>query len=79
MEVFVALLASELTFQWIKVSSCLLVHREFKNPCLISIHGRVSELQTFLYVTVTKEFTDDLSSWEKTIPWWIYKFMETTN
>ena len=52
---------------------------------LISIHGRVSEFETFVYVTVVKEFTDGLSSvnlhlpWEKTIPWCIYKFMETTN
>ena len=57
MQVLVASLTSELTLQWIKASSCLLVHREFKNPCLISIHGRVSELQTFVYIAAMKEFT----------------------
>ena len=37
-------------------SSCLLVHREFTNPCFITIHGMVFELQMFVYVAVTEEF-----------------------
>ena len=40
-------------------SSCLPVHREYKNLCLISIHEKIPKLQTFVYVAVTKEFTDD--------------------
>ena len=41
------------------VSSCSPVHREYKNLCFISIHERISKLQTFVYVAVMKEFTDD--------------------
>ena len=37
-------------------SSCSPVHREYKN---LSIHERISRLQTFVYVAVMKEFTDD--------------------
>ena len=40
-------------------SSCLPVHREYKNPCFISIHEKIPKLQTFVYVAVMKEFTDD--------------------
>ena len=40
-------------------SSCLPVHREYKNLCFISIHEKIPKLQTFVYVAVTKEFTDD--------------------
>ena len=40
-------------------SSCSPVHREYKNICFISIHERISKLQTFVYVAVMKEFTDD--------------------
>ena len=38
------------------------VHREFKNLCFISIQGRVSKFQMFVYVVGTKELTDDRSS-----------------
>ena len=41
------------------VSSCSPVHREYKNRCFISIHEKIPMLQTFVYVAVTKEFTDD--------------------
>ena len=40
-------------------SSCSPVHREYKNLCFISIHEKISKLQTFVYVAVTKEFTND--------------------
>ena len=40
-------------------SSCLPVHREYKNLYSISIHEGVSKLQTFVYVAVMKEFTND--------------------
>ena len=40
-------------------SSCLSVHGEYKNLCFISIHEKIPKLQTFVYVAVTKEFTDD--------------------
>ena len=71
-------------------SSCSPVHREYKNLCFISIHEKFPKLQTFVYVTVTKEFTDDrfsvnLPSFSnkeaclgKTIPWWMHKFMANT-
>ena len=62
-----------------------------KNICFISIHERISKLQTFVYVAVTKEFTDDrfsvnfpsFSNTEacpggETIPWWMHKFMTNT-
>ena len=44
------------------VSSCSHVHREYKNLCFISIHEKLSKLQTFVYNAVTKEFTDDRCS-----------------
>ena len=40
-------------------SSCSLVHREYENLCFISIHEIIPKLLTFVYVAVTKEFTDD--------------------
>ena len=39
--------------------SCSPVHGEYKNLCFISIHEKIPTLQTFVYVAVTKEFTDD--------------------
>ena len=72
-------------------SSCSPVHREYKNISFISITKRISKLQTFVYVVVTKEFTDDsfsvnLPSFSNTeacrgqitIPWWMHKFMANT-
>ena len=41
------------------VSSCSPVHREYKNLCFIAIHETIPKLQTFVYVAMTKEFTDD--------------------
>ena len=35
------------------------VHREYKKLCFISIHKTTPKLQTFVYVAVTKEFTDN--------------------
>ena len=40
-------------------SSCSPVHREYKNHCFISIHENIPKIQTFVYVAVTKDFTDD--------------------
>ena len=40
-------------------SSCSPVRREYKNLCFISIHEKIPKLQTFVYIAVTKEFTDD--------------------
>ena len=40
-------------------SPCSPVHREYSNLCFISIHKKISKLQTFVYVVVTEEFTDD--------------------
>ena len=40
-------------------SLCLPVHGEYKNLCFISIHEKILKLQTFVYVMVMKEFTDD--------------------
>ena len=40
-------------------SLCSPVHREYKNLCFISIHERISKLQTFVYFALTKEFTDN--------------------
>ena len=40
-------------------SSCSPAHREYKNCHFISIHGRISKLQMFVYVAVTTEFTND--------------------
>ena len=71
-------------------SSCLPVHREYKNLCFISILERISKLQTLVNIAVAKEFTDNHFSvnlppsptqkhaWEKTIPWWMHKFMANT-
>ena len=44
-------------------SLCLPFHirSEFKNHCFISIHKRVSELQTFVCNVVMKEFTNNIS------------------
>ena len=61
MQVFIALLVGELSLQWM-ASSCSPVHREYKNLCLISIHERISKLQTFVYIAVMKEFTNDCFS-----------------
>jgi len=38
-------------------STCLLVHKEFNNPCFISMLKLVWKLQTLVYVVVKKEFT----------------------
>ena len=35
------------------------VHTEYKNLCFISIHEKIPKLHTFVYVAVTKEFTDN--------------------
>ena len=72
-------------------SSCSPVYREYKNLCCISIHEKIPKLQTFVYVAVTKEFTHDRLSvnvpsfsnkeaclGEKTIPWWMHRFMANT-
>ena len=40
-------------------SSCSPVHREYKNLCFISVHINIPKLQTFVYIAVTKEFTND--------------------
>ena len=40
-------------------SSCSPGHREYKNLCFISIHVKIPKLQMFVYIAVTKEFTDD--------------------
>ena len=40
-------------------SSCSPVHREYTNLCFISIHEKIPKLQTFVYVAVMKEFTED--------------------
>ena len=61
MQVFIASLVGELRFQWISPGH----HRvrlfigSTKNVCFVSIHERISKLQTFVYVVVMKEFTDD--------------------
>ena len=73
------------------VSLCSPVHREYINLCFISIHERISKLQTLVYVALTKEFTDDHIFSEcafllehrsmagtKPIPWWMRKFMANT-
>ena len=72
-------------------SPCSPVHREYKNLCFISIHKRILKLQTFVYVAVMKEYTDDRFSvnlpsfsnteaclGQKTLPWWMHKFMANT-
>ena len=72
-------------------SSFSLVHREYKDLCFNSIHKTIPKLQTFVYIAVMKEFTDDrysvnLNSFskteaclgKKTIPWWMHKFMANT-
>ena len=43
-------------------SSCSPVHMQYKNVCFISIHKKIPKLQTFVYVVVTKEFTNDCFS-----------------
>ena len=40
-------------------SSCSPIHREYTILCFISIHEKIPKLQTFVYIAVTKEFTDD--------------------
>ena len=41
-------------------SSCSPIHREYTIICFISIHQKkIPKLQTFVYIAVTKEFTDD--------------------
>ena len=40
-------------------SLCLPVHRENMLLCFIYIHEKIPKLQTFVYVAVTKEFTND--------------------
>jgi len=44
------------------VSSCLPIHKEFENLCLVSVLKLAFELQLLFDVAVTKEFTDDLCS-----------------
>ena len=40
-------------------ASCSPVHREYKKLCFISIHEGISKLQTFVYIVMTKEFTNN--------------------
>ena len=44
------------------VSSCLPIHKEFENLCLVSELKLVFELQPLLDVVMIKEFMDDLCS-----------------
>ena len=94
-QVFIASLVGELSREWINPdksweSSCSPVHREYKSLCFISIHKKIPKLQTFVYVAVTKEFTDQSFFSEfaflleqrsmpgKTIPWYMHKLMANT-
>ena len=59
MQVFITLVVSELTLQWINPGHhrVPLFIRSLKNLCFIFTHRWVSELRMFVYVVMTKEIT----------------------
>ena len=92
MQVFIVTLVGELSCQWINPGH----HRVrlsmgVQKSCFISIHEKIPKLLMFVYIAVTKEFTNDrfsvnLPSFsnkeaclrKKTIPRWMHKFMANT-